>query len=212
MRNGWAGFQESTKVAHGLCLGRSCSVCKQGDRFRSALPGNDVLRKIAHLLDEGLTADAIVLANFIRSDVSREFYKANFNPAEPRTEPGQWTRASASAVSPLVQEVQYRGHFHNAVVDDLIEGLNAKGSVAIGHVEVFGLNGVLAIPDAASRPNGWTKPYFIEVKTGDDPSFTPNQRQVYPLICQGGHAVCRSTPGSLGWALSPANRCHRWTL
>ena len=147
MRNGWLGFHEATKVAlspDGLYFGRLRVIRKQDEGYHPADPENGVLCKIARLLDEGLTADAIFLANFIRPDASRHVHKANFNPAEPRVEPGQWTRASASNISPPLQEVQYRGHFHNAVVDDLIKGLNAKGSIAIGHVEVFGINGVLA--------------------------------------------------------------------
>ena len=75
------------------------------------------------------------------------------------------------------------------VVDDLLKGLSNDGSTVLKNVRVLGINGILAIPDGASKPKGAIRPYFIEVKTGEDPPFTPNQQKVYPLICNGGHAT-----------------------
>ena len=166
----------------GIYLNDICVARKVGLAFETDTAQTDVLRKVVGLLNSGRTAEAIFLLNFT------PVKKANFNPAEPRDRIGWWTTQADSATSPIT-EVQYRGHFHNLVVDDLIRGLNAHGGNAIAHVEVSGINGVVAIPDGASLPSGWKTPYFIEVKTGDDPSFTPNQMQVYPLICMGGHAT-----------------------
>ncbi len=36
-------------------------------------------------------------------------------------------------------------------------------------------------------------PYFREIKTGNDPKFTPNQLLVSHLICMGGHATSFDT-------------------
>lgn len=61
------------------------------------------------------------------------------------------------------------------------------------NVRVIGLNAIIAIPDGASLPKDRVLPYLIEVKTGTDPEFTANQKQVYPLICIGGHATSFDT-------------------
>jgi hypothetical protein len=147
--------------------------------------------QIKCLLDAGRTAEAIFLANFTKWPDPKlpAFAKANFDPEEPRDDSGRWTKEQPGSISPLIDQVQYRGHFHDLVVKDLIEGLNASGGKAIANIPVFGINGVLAIPDGASLPERWIIPYFIEVKTGIDPPFTANQQKVYPLICAGGHAV-----------------------
>ena len=151
------------------------------------------LAKIAALLNEGRTFEALFIANLskwrFQERNAAEARKNNFNPAEPR-EHGHWANeGGATDPSASVEDVQYRGHFHDVVVDDLIKGLASNGSVLIKNVPVMGLNAIMAIPDGASLPKGSVLPYFIEVKTGNDPGFTKNQQQVYPQICVGGHAT-----------------------
>ena len=168
------------------------------DPRRGSLPGEDAdtafyqerVARLSELLKAGKTAEAIFLANFTKwpRSSSTAFERANFNPYELRDRKGLWSTAEPG-VSPLLDQIQYRGYFHDIVVNDLIRGLNSSGGKAIANVPVFGINGVLAIPDGASLPSGWNVPYFIEVKTGFDPPFTVNQQQVYPLMCAGGHAV-----------------------
>ena len=75
------------------------------------------------------------------------------------------------------------------MLNDLLQSLTSHGAVAIKNVQVFGISGTLAIPDGAALPPRFPKPFFIEMKTGFDAEFTPNQREVYRMICLGGHAV-----------------------
>ena len=150
------------------------------------------LQKIARYLDEGRHTEAIFLATMSKwhlapNTEASDLSKANFNPAEPRNR-GEWSE-TAGFQSPDIEEVQYRGYYHDFVLNHLLESLTSHGAVAIKNVRVFGVNGILAIPDGASLPWGFVKPFFIEMKTGFDPEFTPNQSNVYPLICAGGRAV-----------------------
>lgn len=117
------------------------------------------------------------------------FGRANFNPFEPRDERGWWSNTGGQANSASVYPAAYQGRFHDLVVDDFLAGLRARGSSVLKNVQVLGVNGVIAIPDGASKPKGSTTPYFLEMKTGNEPKFTPNQKLVYNLICLGGHAT-----------------------
>lgn len=124
--------------------------------------------------------------------LSRRVVKAGYNPSEARDDHARWTRDGVSdEADPLT--VAYRGRFHDLVVDDFLEGLRSNGSSVLKNVRVLGINGILAIPDGVSKPSGTAQPYFIEMKTGADPKFTENQKQVYPMICAGGHATSFDT-------------------
>ncbi len=157
------------------------------------------LEAIVRLLDEGRQAEALFTASFMswpalnKNESETDAKKWQFNPQQPRDDHGRWTDGDAATGSSALIDVQYRGHFHDVVVDDLLQGLESGGSTVLKNVRVLGLNMIMAIPDGASRPNGWALPYFIEVKTGGDPKFTINQDQVYPLICLGGHATSFDT-------------------
>ena len=115
--------------------------------------------------------------------------KANFNPAERRDVRGWWSKDESSETNSSVSPVVYRGYYHDVVVDDFLNGLKAVGSTVLKNVPVLGVNGVIAIPDGASNPKASATPYFLEMKTGNDPKFKPNQLLVYRLICLGGHAT-----------------------
>ena len=70
--------------------------------------------------------------------------------------------------------------------------------------------------------------FVVEVKTGNDPSFTPAQRIIYPMLQVGGHvssskpdiAVVGLTPGEplpplrvlIYWAVSPGRPVIKWWL
>ena len=123
---------------------------------------------------------------FFADSGSSRFCKAGYDPAEPRDKYSRWTREGSSTVA-------YQGHFHDLVVDDFLEGLKSQGSTVLKNIRILGLSGAIAIPDGASKPAGNNKPYFIEMKTGMDPKFTANQKEVYPLICLGGHATSFDT-------------------
>lgn len=152
------------------------------------------LSKIARYLNEGRQAEAILLATTASWDLPTvspedDLTKANFDPSEPRTH-GRWSKfGDQYGAQASVEDIQYRGHFHDLVLDDLLQALSKSGSTVLKNISVFGINGVLAIPDGASLPAGEKEPYFIEVKTGFDSEFTANQKIVYRLICLGGHAV-----------------------
>ncbi len=49
----------------------------------------------------------------------------------------------------------------------------------------------MAIADLIVKPRGWPAPFILEVKTGNDPTFTPKQARVYPLAMIGGHVTSR---------------------
>jgi len=120
--------------------------------------------EIAQLLNEGRQFEAVLIASSIYlvwNDHVAEARKANFNPAEPR-QSGQWARVGATqdAQAPVV-DVQYRGFFHDVVVEDLLKGLRSSGSVVLKNVHVLGLDAILAIPDGASLPKGRVVPYFM---------------------------------------------------
>ena len=180
-------------------------IVRKGDKLNNSFRSSAVdlnqevmllrrLDNIASMLERGLISEAILLASLTdwpQPDTSfTAIHKWSYDQSEPRDRDGEWSRSSQEdeATKPVV-DVQYRGYFHDVVVDDLLKGLEAAGSTVLKNIRVLGINGVLAIPDGASRPKGLTLPYFIEVKTGEDPPFTRNQQQVYPLICLGGHAT-----------------------
>jgi hypothetical protein len=156
------------------------------------------LDHIADLLDKGREAEAIgyaAVVAFLESLArTRRAEKANFNPAEPREpDTGRWIKdGGENSPKGLIELVQYRGHFHDAVVDEFMKGFAKAGAKAVKNVVVTGINGVSAIPDAIVLPVESPIPYVLEVKTGADPPFTKNQQQVYPLICMGGHAASLS--------------------
>lgn len=131
---------------------------------------------------ENANFEAIFLADLyrrqttLRNDAPAK--KANFHWNEPRDHRGPWTsEGTESGVAASIIDAQYRGHFHDIVVDDLLKGLAENGSTILKNIRVLGINGIIAIPDGASKPKGMSAPYFIEVKTGNDPGLTENQNR-----------------------------------
>lgn len=102
----------------------SCETKRAKNCESLAAESDSVLRnqlaKIAHLLSEGRQFEAVVIASstsWVKGDGDAEARKANFNPAEPR-QSGEWSQiGTAPNVSASVVDVQYRGYFHDVVVE-----------------------------------------------------------------------------------------------
>ena len=100
------------------------------------------LVKIELLLREGRDAEAILLANTgAWGDLTRasipELGKANFNPDEPRDErTKEWTKLGDGADDAHLEDVQYRGHFHNVVVEDFLQAMDKVGARTAKNIKV----------------------------------------------------------------------------
>ena len=84
------------------------------------------------------------------------------------------------------QDAAYHGLFHDAVRDDVVKALRSVGTAVETEVTLI-LPGVVPFEarlDILARgPRGAL--YGIEIKTGDDPPFTPGQMVVYPHAVGG---------------------------
>ena len=63
--------------------------------------------------------------------------EGEFNPAGPRNR-GEWSKAGGGSASSHVEYVQYRGYFHDFMLNDLLRSLTSHGAVAIKNVPVLG--------------------------------------------------------------------------
>lgn len=132
-------------------------------------------KRIADALNQGEVALAQIFGLHIpidELDVRRLAHvalaKANFNPDEPRVPKGdphggEWTNDGnyhSDGASAALTEVAYPGVYHNWVVNDIAQRWRAKGSKVLTSVEV---------------------------KTGNDPQYTPGQQVVYPMAQVGDH-------------------------
>jgi len=89
-------------------------------------------------------------------------------------------------------QAQYQGVFHDQVVAETAAGLRAVGSQVETSLPLTSIGGQYTIrADIASQPKG-SSMYILEVKTGKDPTFTDNQRIVYPLLMIGDHVYSDS--------------------
>ena len=76
--------------------------------------------------------------------------------------------------------VAYQGKYHDAVANDLANMLNSQGVRAVREFGLcLGSTGVCARPDIFGIDPKSGRPFFIEVKTGLNPRWTPNQLAVY---------------------------------
>ena len=86
----------------------------------------------------------------------------------------------------LLQDVAYQGVFHDSVKDYVIKALRSVGTKVAPEVTLIlpGVPSYEARLDILARgPSGQL--YGIEIKTGDDPTFTPGQQVVYPHSIAG---------------------------
>ncbi len=83
-----------------------------------------------------------------------------------------------------IEEIQYRGQFHDQVRNDLAYFLKSQGAVVEMEVPVTLLaqTPATAVIDIMVKNPDTGRLYGVEVKTGQDPPFTPNQQIVYPHL------------------------------
>lgn len=123
--------------------------------------------------------------------------KAGFNPEQPRDDHGRWADTGTEGVAfdalladldgdIVAENVAYPGDFHDAVRDYVVKALRAGGNKVETEVSLTlpGTPPVTARLDILARgPKGTL--YGIDVKTGEDPTFTPSQQVVYPHAIGG---------------------------
>ncbi|MBA4234200.1 MAG: hypothetical protein C0465_26875 [Ralstonia sp.] len=127
--------------------------------------------------------------------------KAGFNPDQPRDDHGRWTDTGSVGAhfdallqdfegDIVAEDVAYPGDFHDAVKDYFVKGLRAGGNKVETEVSLVlpGTPPSTARIDILARdPKGVL--YGIDIKTGEDPTFTPGQRVVYPHAIGGAGVV-----------------------
>jgi hypothetical protein len=119
-------------------------------------------------------------------------------PTEPRDWHGRWTTDGGDATAPTddratgeaayVIPAVYNGRYHDFVVDEALKYMRQHGLTTEKEMLLTRLDGKLSARADLIVLNPQTKEIeLIEVKTGDDPPYTINQRQIYPLALIGGH-------------------------
>ena len=112
----------------------------------------------------------------------------------------------------------YQGYYHDEIVELLRQITIAGDGSAVTLAPLTAVDGTTAIADLIVYLPGHGT-FVIEVKTGEDPTFTPAQRRIYPMLQVGGHvtlskdtiAVVGLTPGQplpplrilIYWAVAP---------
>jgi hypothetical protein len=128
---------------------------------------------------------------------ARELTKAGVPVFDPQKHP-RWAAgapdsqdgrfAPKDGENPQIIDVQYRGHYHDQFVDYLVNLQRQFGGVALKSVPLTTVAGITCVADALIKPIG--SPVFIlEVKTGNDPSFTFSQALCYPWAVLGDHVT-----------------------
>ena len=90
----------------------------------------------------------------------------------------------------LLEGVAYPGEFHDIVRDYLVKGLRRGGSIIETEVTLVlpGAMPIAARLDIMGRNKNGSL-FGIDVKTGDNPTFTPGQIVVYPHAVGGAGVV-----------------------
>ena len=88
-----------------------------------------------------------------------------------------------------VAEAGANSEYHDYLVERLAQITRGSGGQAVTHVTLNAVTGDTAIADLIVKPKGWPLPFILEVKTGNDPTFTRQQAIVYPLAMIGGHVT-----------------------
>jgi hypothetical protein len=132
---------------------------------------------------------------------------SKFDPDQPRApagspDGGQWSRtpgapvkapANGSNAHPNIVDVAYNGGYHDRVVKYLADAFRANGSLVETNISLTTIDGATtAIADILLRPPAPGALFILEVKTGDDPGFTPSQRVIYPMATIGWHVLSSS--------------------
>jgi RHS repeat-associated protein len=85
--------------------------------------------------------------------------------------------------------VAYQGKYHDQLVSQITVGMQAAGWTVVNEFTLCMEGGPCTRADVFGRSPQDGKLYVLEVKTGKDPSFTPNQLAVYPHLSAGGLVV-----------------------
>ncbi len=169
---------KSSSTFFTTCHNISDAICTRGE---AATRRSGLSSSLADILDEPLR----------RLAVAEAMLKAGFNPDEPRDERGRWTseggNPQTTTTLPGIDEAAYHGDYHNQLVQEYADITRRSGGVAVTSVPLTTVSGITAVADLVVRPNGAPAPFVIEVKTGANPSFTPNQSYVYALLSVGNH-------------------------
>ena len=108
-------------------------------------------------------------------------------------------RSPADVVNPsTIELVNDRALYHDTVVRWLANTLRSVGSTVETNFPLTLIGGdPTAYPDLIVLPRGSLIPYLIEVKTGNDPILSPEQRIVYLAALLGEHLYSYSPRISL---------------
>ena len=97
-----------------------------------------------------------------------------------------------------IEPVNDRALHHDTVVQWLANMLRSTGSTVETNFPLTLIGGdPTAYPDLIVLPHGSLIPYLIEVKTGNDPILSPEQRIIYPAALLGEHLYSYSPRISL---------------
>ena len=120
------------------------------------------------------------------SSGSRPSRTSGVQVADASATRGHEVRTDAASIT----DAAYRGTYHDFLRDEFADVLRKAGNTVLTEVPLVlpGDPPITAKVDILFRTiDGLI--YGIEVKTGDDPSFTPQQRIVYPHVEAGGIVV-----------------------
>jgi RHS repeat-associated protein len=235
---GFCGEATSTrelKVAEGACFGAGGGGASIPIGSVQGISATSV-DAFSNLNDVG-TPDTAGLSNFISAvsnasgTIADKLSGVNANNITRDTQSGLPGDASSAAQSQAPQNqtsypcpdcesvtvtaVAYQGAFHDRVVAAVATNLAANGDmVALGPLMCFaGSTGSCAKPDVFYRAADGSL-NVIEVKTGDNPGFTPGQLNVYPHLAAGG-LVQSASPQLLSFGIplgAPLPPVNGWIM
>lgn len=129
--------------------------------------------------------------------IAPNFFDPDKHPRWPagQSDGGQFRPADGSGdgngLPAIVPVADFSGGFHRAVVDAWMDFFREKGIPAVDEplIQSVGTLGVVGgRPDIIVNDPSLGLPWTVfEIKTGDDPTFTPAQAAYYPLLQLGGH-------------------------
>ena len=109
--------------------------------------------------------------------------KAGFNPDQSRDEHGRWTDDGAGGARSFIQDAAYQGDFHDAVKEQWANYLSGLGAVVETEIRLS-VGEVTARIDILYQFPG--SPLLgMEIKTGENPTYTLEQAIVYPHAMMG---------------------------
>lgn len=98
--------------------------------------------------------------------------------------------SSTANVSLPLTPIAYNGRFHDQVVAAKAADLRSKGEIVVTEVRLQMADGSgMAKIDILAFDPKYGILYGVEVKTGNNPGFTPSQLLVYPHLMMGGSVI-----------------------